>query len=370
MLRKIVLWLLAFFLSISSAACEPSPLLTENKISVFLVQAECQDGRVQIRLSCRNDSVQKRNLILLDPLINGATANFISGWGSEEIDLKAGETREAEIVLLTEDPDQAIESASLRFFCEGYISSPCVLTFSSEGCMAVPASFAEGSDEPPLLDEILENAAGSVGQILLTDTLQPQETAHFDYGKAILCIHIKNEDGDYYMPFCAVSVTVDQNGCVQALYSGMAITLSSDTLFPLYVEESNVKDTSYLEASGIVLTGDPIFFAELSFQVSEENGETRLLSSKVESPELHGECVNCPRVLFSEMSAYHSYITFLNGEGRVEIQESFGQSIVLPLDQALAVTVRPATDLGEICVYYEYYYTDGSVIFRMPYKVA
>ena len=204
------------------------------------------------------------------------------------------------------------------------------------------------------------------GKTLLSDRLSPEEAASFAYGRAILCVHVTEAGEDCFMPFCAIPVSVDEDGNAQAFFSGMALTLSSDPTFPLSTEEDGQSGASRWNANGIVLTGDPIFYAELSFLITEENGEVKLISTRVDSPEMYGECQNCPRALFSQGSAYHSYFAFSDEKGSVEAFEHSGPRLLIRLDEALSVTLRPASELGEICVYYEYWFTDGSVTLRMP----
>ena len=369
-LKKSLAWALILCLLITPAAAEQSVVLEENFLRVRLAQAENKAGEVRLLVVCENTAQAERNLIIPAPKVNGYPASFGNGWGSAEIHLAEGEALETEIVLRPDHPEEPIDSVSFRFLCESVISSPCTLRFSSDGCRLAAASFAEASQEPLLMEEAVNGTASGGSCILLTDQLSPREAESFDSGKAVLCVHVQEEGEDFYMPFCSVPVSVDASGGVQAIYSGKAVTFSSAPAFPLYTEENVREDALSWSVSGVVLSGEPIFFAELSFHLEADYETPAFLSMIVHSPELDGEFVNCPLDLFSEAVLYHSFFTFMDEKGLVESQECAGRSIVLPLDRALKVTLRPATEIGEICVYFEYSYSDGHVALRMPKSVA
>ena len=369
-LKKTAAWALALCLLITPAAAEESVVLEENFLQVRLVQAENKAEEVRLLLVFENIADAERNLIILAPKVNDNPSSFGNGWGSTEIHLAKGETLETEIILCPDYPEEAIESVSFRFLCENVISSPFTLTFSSDDCQLTAASFAEANREPLLMEETVNGTVSDRSCILLTDQLSPREAETFDSGKAVLCVHVQEEGEDFYMPFCSVPVSVDASGGVQAIYSGKAITFSSAPTFPLYTEENVRKDALSWSVSGMVLSGEPIFFAELSFRLEADNDTPTLISMIVNSPELGEECVNCPLDLFSEAVLYHSFFTFIEEKGKVESQECTGHSIILPLDQSLKVMLQPATEIGEICVYFEYNYSDGHRTLRMPKSVA
>ncbi len=369
-LKKAAAWTLALCLLITPAVAEQSVILEENFLRVRLAQAENKAGEVRLLLVCENLEQTERTLILLTPTVNGSPSSFGNGWSSEELHFAEGETRKTEIVLRPDCPEEPIESASFRFLCESVISSPLTLTFSEDGWLLTAAAFANGGQEPPLMEETVGGTASGRNCILLTDQLSPREAEAFDSGRAVLCVHVEQDGQDCYMPFCSIPVSVDASGRVQAVYSGKAITFSSAPAFPLYTEECGQEDALSWNVSGIVLSGEPIFFAELSFRLTAENGAPAFSSAVVHCPELGGDCVNCPQGLFSEAVLYHSLFLFLDEKGTVESQECAGQSMTLPLDQALEVMLRPAAEIGEICVYFEYYDSDGHMTLRMPKSVA
>ena len=327
--------------------------------------AQRQAGRLQISLACENNADADRTVLLLDPLVNGEIASFGNGWGSDEITLAAGQASTEVVELVSDRPDATVESASFRIACDGTVSAPLALEYVGDDWRLRTADAPGEADIPPLL------AAGAAcpapAGIALTDRLTEEQAALLDVGEAVVCLKVEDDAGVSYMPFCRVRMAVDGQGNARAIYSGVAPVFSADPATPIATAEDGRGETIACEAAGVELSGDAVYYAELSFGVRmDETGGVAIESTLVDSPELGGPCRSCPRDLFAQARVHHPCLRFEEKDGWTETRETGGRTAEYDLDEPLTVDLVPAAGLGEVCVYYEYWFTDGSMLVREP----
>lgn len=362
-----ILFIALLCLALASAMAESLPALSIGEMTLRIDEVRQDAESVRLTLSCKNEGVTDREITLVAPTVNGSPACFDSGWGSAVLSLKAGEARRETVVLVPDRKENAIESISLRFVCAGTISSPLSLERHDGGWQAIAASSGGDGSEPPLVRAGTATAAPRECSVALHDQISPAQAAILDQAHAWICLKAKDGQQEAYLPFCRLSLTADESGGISGTYSGMAATCSASPLFPLYMEEGMADGDYSWAIGGIVLSGDAVFYADLSFVAACDAQDGIIIeSSAVESPELGGVCENCPLPLFLEASVHHAAYGFTDKYGNVRAHECDGTTAVFDLAEPLTIDLRPASDLGEIYVYFEYWFTDGSAVLRAP----
>ncbi len=351
---------------LSFALAEPANTLPVKGIRLRVKDIRSDDETVQVTLSCNNESVTDQSVILLAPTVNGGEAVFGDGWGTSEINLKQGENLTAEIAILPVGAGNAPESASFRFIAQGVISEPVSMSCVGGEWQIDPPGGA--SDMARCLVEAGTAQTDPTFQAVeLSDRISPEEAAALDSGWATVCLRRTDDENTSYMPFCRLPVCVDESGAATATFSGMAVICTLAPTFPLYDEESGDGVKRMWTVSNIALSGEAVYFADLSFEIHCDNPTAvDIANLAVDSPELGGVCTNCPFGLFSEATVYLPAYTFNDDKGWTEAKEGAGGERVFSLDQPLTFDLCSAFDLGEVCVYYEYWFTDGSATVHAP----
>ena len=351
---------------LSFALAEPARTLTTGGPELHVKEVRSDNETIRVTLSCNNESVTDQRIILLAPTVNGEETAFDDGWGTSEIYLKQGERLTVEIAILPVEAHNAPESASFRYVAQGVISEP----------VSMSRVRGEWQIDPPgdvpdtgrcLVEAGTAPANFSFQAVALSDRISPDEAAVLDSGWATVCLRGTDEENASCMPFCRIPVCVDESGAATATFSGMAVICAGAPSFPLNVEEPGDDNRRMWTVSNITLSGETVYFADLSFEMHCDNPTAvDIAGLTVDSPELGGVCTNCPFGLFSEAAVYLPAYTFNDDKGWTEAIEGAGEESVFSLDQPLTFDLCSAFDLGEVCVYYEYWFTDGSMTIHAP----
>lgn len=353
-------WIVALLcLPILSGRAEAPAILSCDGVTLSLKDVQGDGGWIDLSLLCENASEAEQSIILFAPAVNGADTMFASGWESLALTLEPGSLRN-ELITLRQTGGE-LERISLRAVCGGRITPQ--ITLERRGgawCVA-----AEGAVERALLEAGTAYAWPQSQSIALRDQMTEAEASALEQGYAVVCLMLA--DGDSYIPFCRLPVQAEPDGRVQASYSGMTVTFTDNPSFPLPVEESSNDGDFQWRVSGIALSGDAVFFAELSCRIAQDpQGGVSVSQVELDSPELGGVCEGCPLGLFREAAVYLPSYAFSDEGDCTQKREVDGWEAVLSLEQPLGLDLRPAEELGEVYVYYEYWFDDGSTTVRTP----
>ena len=318
-------------------------LIDDGGLRVELLSAEASPGAAVLRVRLFSDA-DAALLTLLDPWVNGAPAGLSDGWGSEFIDLTAPGGDTAEIRLVTDDPDEVPETLSLRFQRDGVVSSPAQITLSQAGAAVRKASF-EPQEEPLVAPIAWEAGAADCGWTIVDDA-PPQ-----GYGSATARVCLRTALGDEQL--CAVEAYPGEDGGVYAGYSGLSLTAAGA------IVSTRERSDSAIRTEGLTLTAQWIFSAELTatLRIGVEAAELSIVSAELEEP-----ISACPRAAFDTLLLRRNVWEAresADGLRLVGLDSVFGETALRAPLELRAVPVR---SLGEIAVYVEYEFADGSLI--------
>ena len=358
-----VLILLAGILStIPAGICRaesPSRLLLEDdSLRVTLLSAESVPEGISLQLSCLNRTDRQETLHSLIPRMDGKDTVFISGWPGEDSLLPPGEETAVSLIICpAENQAETVLPVSLRFTFRGMLSTQAQILSLAPEVTVSPASFDSG--EPQIVrSEILSSLPAENLSVQLRDRITPEQAALLDYGQAWICL----ESDEGLLPFCCVRLQVDESGEASAFYSGRAACFEGDSLFPLSVREAGKEGTAEFTTREISMTGESVFYATLTLSVLQNpDGTWQLANQVLSSSELGGDCHQAPLGLLDQAEAVLPAVNPSDPVQSVSVR-----SVCYPLDEPLTLRIVRAADLGEIWVYYEYFFMDNSDIVHSP----
>ena len=370
-MKRIALLMLAFLLCTVQGMAEGESRTGEGALSVNLERLEASDGMASMTLRFISRASQPLRVWLIEPSFNDASAMFSNGWNTDEVTVEANGSRTIDISILSLREAELPEEVSLRFAANGAISSQMSVRCEGEGFAVTDAAFDLEMPEPlivsdqPISGEVLESE-----RRILRDRLNADETARLNFGRAVICLHETGEGEDRLVRFCTLPATVNDNGFVQADYSGYAVTVSVAPSFPLSTVEE-VRDVLRLfHVSRIVLTGETVFYADLAFELRRtEDGSLTLGEYSIKSEELGGIYHNAPLSLFSGFSSSNAVLSLDGCNDGTDARVVDDHFISIPLEQSLVIEVKPASELGEIYAYFEYFFRDNRSIILQPFPL-
>ena len=368
MICFLVIWILlaGIFSAVPAGICRaevPSRLLLEDDaLRVTLLSAESVPEGIFLQLSCLNRTERQEALHSLIPQSDGIDTVFISGWPGEDSPLPPGkETAVSLTICPAEDQAEAGFPVSLRFAFRGMLSSPAQILSLTPELTVSPASFDSG--EPQIVrSEILSSLPAEDLSVQLLDRITPEPAALLDYGQAWICL--SSEEG--LLPFCCIRLRVDASGEASAFYSGKAVCFVGDTLFPLSVRETGKEDAREWTTREISMTGESVFYATLTLSVlQKQDGTCQLAKQVLSSSELGGECHQAPLGLLDQAEAVLPAV-----DSSDPLQSVTVRSVLYSLEKPLTLQIVNAADLGDLWVYYEYFFTDNSDIVHPPHPLS
>lgn len=336
----------------ATAAAEDGLLLREQGITLHLVSCEAAEGELTLTLRCDNQEPWDRNLLLFAPCVNGQPASFQFGWPSEELSLSPMEGREFTVTLYPDDPALLPEHASFRLIEGGGITSEAVVQLQPELSVAQQATFFWQDQETPLISPAL-TVTGHSEAFVLQDAISPEELQKLDYGQMIICLRTVTDGEERLMPFASVPAAVAPDGTATAVYSGNAVLCTAVPDFPLLVQEEHTNGC-ICQIRDLSLSGTFIFYAPLDLTISGQ-AVTELSTDSFDTGPLHE---NLPLTLFDTLHLSRPVYRVNPGDGCMTLQEVDVIAHTLPLTDTLTFAIVPAESMGEVVVYFEYFFSD------------
>lgn len=335
-----------------TAAAEDGLLLQEQGLTLRLVSCEAAQGELTLTIRCDNQEPWDRNLLLFAPCVNGQPASFQFGWPSEELNLPPMEGREFVVTLYPDDPALFPEKASFRLIEGGGITGEAVVQLYPELTATEQATFFWQDQEAPLISPAL-TMTGHSEAFVLQDAISPEELQKLDYGQMIICLRTVKDGEEQLLPFASVPATVSPDGTATAVYSGNAVLCTAVPGFPLLMREEHTNGCIY-QLRDLSLSGTFIFYAPLDLTMSSR-AVTGLSTDSFDTGPLHE---NLPLVLFDTLHLSRPVYRVNPGDGCMTLQEVDVTAHTLPLTGTLSFAIVPAESLGEVVVYFEYFFSD------------
>lgn len=370
-MKIIIAFLLALLFTTAASAEEPV-LLDDPYLSVELVDLHAEPGCAHLTLRCISTDDHPTTVTLLMPEVNGAPAGFRYGWPLEEIILAPSESQQVQITLETDMPDEIPQTLSFRFSRRGVISSPFCLQLDPQRILA-PASFTLGAEEPPLCRKAVtapEDLAAYA--ILLQDALPTDKLPLLDYGRAQICLQMTVGDEEVLIPFTSILAEIDASGQVRAAYSGLALVCEDAPGFPLRTAESSAKLPLICSADGMSLSGTYVFYAALTFSLSPDpvTGGAEITGASVDCLDIPGMNEHTPLAMFDLLDVSHPMYTLHAENGRQVLRICGNHAMQKDLTEPLAFALVPVSTLGDIAIYFEFFFTDGTDVIHAPFPLT
>ncbi len=363
----LVLTLILLFPLVSNA--DSGVLLDERGLEIILEDMKPADGGYILSMKCVNKESYNRNITLTDLKISEKPASFKYGWGTELISLNRFDEFPYELFVEHDDHASSSVSVSFRFLEGGIVSSPAVVSFFDDSYQILKASFLDGQEEPLLFASCLPQEPSIISPIHLTDKLDPKTFENLDEALLRIAVETETEEEKQYMPITTIAASVDTERQVRGDYSGLTVIFSDVPDVPLQIVEINQNAKVILIASGISLTGEAIYYAELSFNIEISDGVTEITDSQVLSDEMGGKYIIVPAALFTSAKVSQQLFRIKNFGSEllpVECGNVFGR---MNIGGPLTPQIIPAEKIGPLYAWFEYYLTDGSFKISEPFPL-
>ncbi len=363
-MKRILFMLVCLALLGQAAAAEDTSLLARGGVSIGLISVETRPGEAELTLSLHNAGEDPCDISVFDARSDQSPASLMRGRADLHLSLDAGEAREETVLIQYDDPDALAASLSLRFSWAGWISGPLTVTLAGGG-YAVSA-------EPPaeaLFDTDVAVPAGASGQaVLIQDQLTEQEMAILDYGQARVCLRTENEAGEtLFTPIVTIPLDVDASGRATGRYSGLMLRMDGVPDVPFRTVENAPDGPAALTATTISLTGEAIEYAEQTIDIALDGDAARVTAQPVDAWETGGPCDPSPWDLYDQIYISHQMFTLTDaGGGAVSIRERDSLSSRTPLTGPIRLSLSKASDVGDVWVFCEYFFTDQTDVVRPP----
>ena len=331
-------------------------LFDDNDTTVGLRGYDAQPGAVTLTLTLSAPRDRDIVVSLCDARFNGAPAGFGRGWADEQLSLTAGESREEDVLLVSDFPDEAAESVSFRVAAEGLIGAPATLSLADGTVAAQPVS-------PPLIRDGILLPEGPVSPVRLTDELTAEELSLLDYGQAQIVLRTEDARGVLFTPIVTVPLAVDAGGRAEGVFSGLTLLLDTAPDVPFQTVERSAgceAGATEISAPMVALTGETIEFAEQALSIVWDGGAARLTGQAVTAYEIGGTCAFAPWDLFDQIYLSHQVFAMAERGRAATLTEADSLNRRTPIDGPLTLRLADVRDLGDIWVYAEYFFTDNT----------
>lgn len=339
------------------ARAEACRLAEEPDLSIRIESAEPEGDGVRLTLICLNRTEREESLLFLVPKTDGKDTVFGSGWPSEETVLPPGEKFTAGLTVLPAEGQERFSRISLRLSYRGRLSAEAEL-FPENPEASVPAAF--GETETQVIRGEARTAPGETpAPIPIRDRITAEETARLDYGRAWVCLRRE----ETLIPFCQILLQVDEEGNAEGTYSGLAVRFGEDGAQPLEILEEHSGEETVFRTEDISMTGESVFFATLQAEIrgKPETG-FRVTRQTMESSELGGKYDQAPLGLLDTAEP----VLRVMEKTEAPVDTISVETETVSLAEPLTVTVFPASGMGEIWIYCEYFFLDGTDTVHAP----
>ncbi len=344
----------------SPVRAEEPVFLEEPSLKITLQSAERTPEGTRITLSCLNRTEEEEAVLFLVPKTDRVDTVFESGWPGEKIPLPPGRETGIGLTVLPAETETPGDDISMRISFHGQLSSEGHVFPGEEGKI-IPADFGEG-EEQQVRDEVQPDPDLPPDAVILRDRITAEEAEKLDYGLAWICLR----EEDRLLPFCRIPMRVEQTGEAEARYSGTAAVFAETPGQPLETEERLTEDGWRLETAGISMTGESVFYATMKLVLEQQGtGPVRITRQELFSSELGGSYDRIPLGLLDTAELMLRELE--KTEAPVETVDT--RSAFLPLKKPLTVRLLPAEKLGEIWVFCEYFFRDGTDTVHPPFPL-
>ncbi len=333
----------------------------EPVTEVSLSGLELAEEGAQVRLHCRNLSDSQKEILFLIPKIDGVDTVFFSNWASEEWVLPPQAGTDGVLQLRGVRENTVPDTLSFRIACDGKLSAPIVLSYGSDdGAVQILYEDAEPSVFQP---SILTDWESEPESLLIEDRISPEEAALLDYGQAWVCLNTP----DGLAPFCRIPLQVTDQGEATALFEGIAYVTQEAPGFPLTGRQEDTPDGPAFRTDPITLTGESVYYATLQLVITKASDGSRLLSDLLlTSDELGGAYHQAPLAIADQAELMLRIM-----ENSPEPRNTADiRTELISLEHPLSLTACDAFSLGDLSIYCEYFFRDGSDIVHPVYAVS
>ncbi|MBR0463195.1 MAG: hypothetical protein IJJ23_02260 [Clostridia bacterium] len=328
--------------------------------SVTVTDAQLQPGEAILSLTV--GAVEGGTISLLDPRFNGEPAGFDRGDPDVQLDVLEDGGLDADVVIRSYDDDETCDSISFRVAGGGAILGTVCIQSSDKGWQV-----AESSPRSPL---IVTEAAGPEAYpepFRLGDTLPAERAALLDYGQAVVCL--RQEDGSF-LPVCVLPAEVSDDGAVSASYSGLVLTLDDDSDVLFSLKESLGADGVVWESALNTLTGEAIEYAEMTLALCRDPEGFRVTGQSFDAWETGGVCDFAPYDLFDTLLITQPLYAFEEKDGRTTLRQTGSRARRVDIDGPMSLRFQATEELGDVWVYFEFFFTDQTDDVHMPFPLV
>ena len=365
-MRRLIMILLALLL-VAGASAEGTVLLHEENLTITLEGVHTEQGGASLTLRCINGTDRDKLVYLVMPGVNGAPAGFRWGWPTQCITLPAGGDVTTEIRLEPDDPGEWPETFSFRVVDENRVTSAAMISLT-DGTVTEAASFAKGAEEPQLLlTDVAHPEEMAAHAVVLTDRITPEQEACLDFGQAQICLRRQTEEGELLVHFTTVEAVVSPEGDVTADYSGLALVRTEQPDFPMHVAERAHGAPALV--GNLTLAGTYVFFTSLEFSLRIDGNTAVLCDSVLSGLDEVKTAQGVPLAMFETLYASHSVFGMAEEDGVYALTFGGVHDMEAPLTAPLSFSLVPVETLGEIVVYFEYFFEDGTDVIHAPFQL-
>lgn len=366
-MRRLMILLLVLLMG-STALAEDGAILNEDNLTITLEAAQVEQGGARLTIRCVNAGDSEQPVNLMTPEVDGVPAGFKWGWPTEHIMAPARGEVVQEVLLELEDESAWPENFSFRVSDGTRISSAAVVSLT-DVAVTTAASFAQGAQEPPLYDRMVAHPEDLAAHAVhLTDTITPEQAAHLDFSQVQVCLRVTTEDVERLIPFAYVSMEVSPEGEATADYSGLALVCDQWPDFPIRVMES--PELLMASINNVVLSGPFVYFATMSFSVTqEENGNVVIARSYLDGLDEASDGEKVPVSLFDRITMVNPLYEMQPRGNTYYPEYSGAREVDDVLTETITFSLVPAETLGDVVVYFEYFFSDGSDVIHTPFQL-
>ena len=355
-LSVLTLWVLLIAGSGEGRAAEtPLPARTAE---IDVEDARFSDGQAVLTLTVRVTG--GGGVSLLDPRYNGEAAAFGRGDPDVRLDVPDSGSLTADVTVRSYGADEACDAVSFRFGAGGAIQGTVSVMNDGPGFRTDVTA-----PESPLIETAVIEPETYPEPVTLRDRLAAERVALLDYGQAVVCL--RREDG-VFLPLCAVPATVSEDGAVSAVYSGLLLTLDgSDVLFSM--TESRDGGDCLWESGLNTLTGEAIEYAEMTLTLRRGPDGAFVTGQSFDAWETGGVCESAPCDLFDVMLITQPLYAFEEAGDLTVLREIDSRARRVEIEGPLSLCLRPAEELGDVWVYFEYFFSDRTDEAHAPFAL-
>ena len=367
-LRTLLLLLIAAMVACPGARAQ-EPLLSCDALEAELLSAASNAGEATLTLKWANHTADEATILLFAPMLDGEPASFRYGWASEELRLPPSSKTESVVTLHADDPQLLARTLSLRFIQGDRVSGRAIITLAGGGTLLQAASF-NPEEEPRLVQSAIPWDT-EASPLLLTDALSPEQVALLDYGQLRICLRRTVDGQEELIPFAAIPAAVTEDGQVTAPFSGYAVVCSAASSMPLRTQETHA-DGLYTYAVGdIALSGPFIFYATLQLTVTAnpQAQEATLTQLSLDSPDAGCLLQSPPLCLFDTLTLSMPVYRAAQRESAYTLASTDVLSTTLPVETPLTFQLVPASTLGELSAYFEYFFLDQTDVIHPAFPL-